>query len=66
MAEGVVALLTKEASSYNSVNSQSWDIAFMSILGGSSHVHRFCGLVHPSYFSGLIAPTRIPLKSPGL
>ena len=28
-------------------------------------IDRFCGLVHPSYFCGRLAPTKIPLKSPG-
>ena len=32
---------------------------------GSSHLDRFCGLVHPSFLSGRLAPTNIPLKSPG-
>ena len=33
------------------------------ILGDSSRVG---GLVHPSYVCGRLAPTKIPLKSPGL
>ena len=38
----------------------------VALLAGSSHVHRVGGLVHPSYVCGRLAPTKIPLKSPGL
>ena len=33
------------------------------LLGGSSHVHRFCGLVHQSYLRGRLAPTEFPLTN---
>ena len=36
------------------------------VLGGSSHVHRLGGFVHPSYVYGRLAPTKILWKSPGL
>ena len=50
--------------SYNN----KWDILGI-YLGHYLVVHptnRVGGLVHPRYFCGLIAPTKIPLKSPGL
>ena len=33
------------------------------LLDGSSHVHRFCGLVHQSYLRGRLAPTDFPLTN---
>ena len=43
----------------------SLEILVDSLLGGSSHVHRGCGWVHPSYLRGRLAPTKIPWKKPG-
>ena len=36
------------------------------LLGGELPTNRLGGLVHPSYLRGRLAPTKIPLKSPGL